>query len=253
MAEPFGTILNLLGGIWNAWKLLWFLAGLLSKKPFKILSVAILIRLTDCLGKEEDRKERRLDVQTMYTIRGIRGLTDAVDGMNKRYTKSDARKLFLRKGTTKQANQFAGPTNVGTIARFNVEPGEIKTIVFRCEVICDLPFPEGRAIRDAAILRPDEAWWGYPNYDGMTLPEVTIVMESPTSDLTMISNQRPAFRFKADGQLDHSKVSTGRSKAKAGSEVLWARWRDVRKNELVAFRYKWSDPSAVPENRGSGS
>ena len=220
------------------------LARFLSKKPFKILSVTILLRQADYCVKGEDRKERRLEVQTVYTVRGIRGLTDAVDGMNKKYTKSDARKLHLRKGTTKQANQFNGPTNVGTIARFSVDPGEIRTITFRCEVISDLPFPDLRVIRDAVNLRSDEAWWGYPNHDGMTLPGVTVIIESPTNDLMMVSSQRPAFRIKADGQLDYSKVSTGRSKAKAGSEVLWARWRDVRINELVAFRYKWSHPAA---------
>ena len=244
MAELPLTVINVLGNFWNLWRLSWAIAGLFSKKPFKILSVTILLRQTDYPVEGEDRQKRSLEVQTIYTIRGIRGLTDAADGMNKKYTKSDARKLHLRKGTTKQANQFNGPTNVGTIARFNVGPGEIMTIMFRCEVISDLPFPEGRAIRDVAILSSDEAWWGYPNHDGMTLPEVTITIESPTSDLMMITDQRPAFRIKADGQLDHSKVSTGRPKAKAGSEVLWARWRDVRVDELVAFRYKWSLPAA---------
>ena len=248
MAEPVGTVLNLLGGIWNVCQLLWFSAGFFTKRPFKILSVTIPIRLTDYIVEGEDRKERRLDIHTIYTLRGIRGITDTDVGMTKRYTKSEARELHLLMGTTEQGTLFSGQTNAGTGARFSVKPGEIKTIVFRCEVLCDLPFPdENRTIRDAAILRPDESWWGYPNFDDMTLPEVTIILESPSNDLSMTPDVRPAIRFKADGQLDYSKVSTGRLKAKAGIEVLWARWQDVRKDELVALRYKWSDPASERE------
>ncbi|WP_145067014.1 hypothetical protein [Engelhardtia mirabilis] len=209
------------------------------ERPFELLSVTISLRQSD--GIFDGQEERHLDVRTLYTIRGVQGLSATSDAMTKRYTKSDAREVRPWRGTVEEAVKSVGPTNRETIARFGIEPGEVKSLVFGSEVVFDLPFTAGdtrRAIRDIVTLGPGEAWWGYPNHHGMTIPVVTIIIESPTNDLEL-TGERPAFRVLADGSVDHKKASVGPPVASAGTEAIWASWRDVREDELVAFRYKW--------------
>lgn len=235
------VLVNLVG-----WKAIGDFVGLSPKppddsRPFEILSVTILLRQSDVTfdGKEE----RHLDVRTMYTIRGIEGLQPTADAMIKRYTKSDAREVRKWNGTVEEAVKSIGPTNIETIARFGIEPQEIRSIAFGAQIIFDLPFSnddERRAIRDIVKLRSDEAWWGYPNHDGTSIPVVTIIIESPSNDLEVTGN-RPAFRVNGTGDVEYDGVLLGPSEAKAASGSLWASWKDVQVDELVAFRYKWRE------------
>lgn len=209
-----------------------------SDRPFEVLSITMMLRQKDIFIN--GREERHLYVRTIYTIRGMRGLPPTSDAMKKLYRKSEAREIRRWHGNVEQAISSMGPTIIETVARFGIQPGEVKTVVFGTEVISDLPFPEHkyRAINDLVKLRPDEAWWGYPNNDGMTIPEITILIESETNDLK-VSSERPAFRVTAEGTVDHREVATGRTEAKAGTECLWARWNNVKEKELIAFRYTW--------------
>jgi hypothetical protein len=206
--------------------------------PFEILSITIMLRQSD--RTIDGRVERHLNVRTIYTIRGLRELPANSDAMTKMYRKSEAREIRQWHGNVEQAISSKGPTIVETVARFGIHPGEVKSVVFGAEVISDLPFPEDkyRAINDLVKLRPDEAWWGYPNNDGMTIPEIMIILESDTNDLK-VNTELPAFRVTAEGNIDHREATTGRSEARAGAECLWARWNNVREKEMVALRYTW--------------
>jgi hypothetical protein len=85
-------------------------------------------------------------------------------------------------------------------------------------------------------IKTGEAWWGYPNHDNMTIPVVTIIIESDTNDLAVTEDQY-AFRVTTEGNMNRDGMSVGPRTAQAGNESLWASWRDLKIE--VAFRYTW--------------
>jgi hypothetical protein len=106
-----------------------------SERPFEILSITIMLQQRDRVSN--GREERHLNVRTIYTIRGLRGLPTGSDAMTKLYRKSEAREIRQWRGNVEQAINSSGPTIIETVARFGIQPGEVKSVVFGAEVISD--------------------------------------------------------------------------------------------------------------------